>query len=285
MNESDLFLAQGPASWADSDKPWLILVVDDDPEVIAVTKLVSHDMIFKKRPIEIIEAASAKEAKTQLEKHPDIAVIVLDVVMETDHAGLELVKEIRGTMNNPNVRILLRTGQPGQAPEREVILDYDINDYRLKSDLTSQSLFSSMVSALRSYEMVRELEFHQKLAFQTLSHQLAFEDQLMSMLDQPALHTDVMAYVTGVNQAMSDLMGIEAGGMLGQDVGSVLPEQIVAAVKEREISEDQVGVVAEKEVSWANGEGKTVSAQARTQVFRMADQSPGGIILTLRVGS
>lgn len=96
MNASELYQNLEPNGWANIDEPWKVLVVDDDPEVIAVTRLVTQDMSFKKRPIEIIEANSSKTARDLLEKHPDIAVVILDVVMESDHAGLDLVKEIRG---------------------------------------------------------------------------------------------------------------------------------------------------------------------------------------------
>jgi len=42
--------------------------------------------------------------------------VLLDVIMETDQAGLDLVEFIRDTLKNETVRIILRTGQPGQAP-------------------------------------------------------------------------------------------------------------------------------------------------------------------------
>ena len=281
MNASELYQNLEPNGWANIDEPWKVLVVDDDPEVIAVTRLVTQDMSFKKRPIEIIEANSSKTARDLLEKHPDIAVVILDVVMESDHAGLDLVKEIRGALNNPMVRILLRTGQPGQAPEREVILDYDINDYRLKSDLTAQSLFSSLISALRSYEMVRELEFHQKLAFQTLTHQLVFEDQMMAMIEQPALYTDVMAFVTGANQAMASLLGTATGQMLGHDVSAILPAPLAETVRERKITKSEIGKVVEQKAAWEGPNGRPINVRCKTQVYRMGDDSPGGVILVL----
>ena len=86
-----------------------------------------------------------------IQEHPDIALVLLDVVMETDHAGLEVVRYIREELHNTFVRIILYTGQPGQAPERRVIREYDINDYRLKSTLTAKELYTAITSALRSY--------------------------------------------------------------------------------------------------------------------------------------
>ena len=130
---------------------WRVLIVDDEPDVHAVTELALEDLVFDDKGIEFGHAYSAREARDYLEEYPDTALVLLDVVMESDHAGLELVDVIRNELKNFLIRIILRTGQPGQAPEREVILRYDINDYREKADLSSLKLFSSVVSAFRSY--------------------------------------------------------------------------------------------------------------------------------------
>jgi response regulator RpfG family c-di-GMP phosphodiesterase len=130
---------------------WQVLIVDDEPDVHAITELALEDLVFDEKRIEFGHAYSAMEAKQYLELHPDTVLVLLDVVMESDNAGLELVDVIRNEYKNPLIRIILRTGQPGHAPEREVILRYDINDYREKADLSSLKLFSSVVSALRGY--------------------------------------------------------------------------------------------------------------------------------------
>ena len=77
--------------------------------------------------------------------------------METDVAGLELVEYIRNEIKNETVRIILRTGQPGQAPERRVIVQYDINDYKAKTELTADKLFTSLTAALRSYQQLERM--------------------------------------------------------------------------------------------------------------------------------
>ena len=89
--------------------------------------------------------------------NPDVAAVLLDVIMETDVAGLELVEYIRNELKNETVRIILRTGQPGQAPERRVIVDYDINDYKAKTELTADKLFTSLTAALRSYQQLQRM--------------------------------------------------------------------------------------------------------------------------------
>jgi len=141
---------------------WKMLIVDDEPEVHSITKLVLADFEYKGRPAHFISAYSAAEARAILAREDDIAIILLDVVMETDDAGLKLVHHIREELRNRHVRIILRTGQPGQAPERAVILDYDINDYKAKTQLTAQQLFTTTVAALRSYEDITALETNRR---------------------------------------------------------------------------------------------------------------------------
>lgn len=139
-------------------EPWQILVVDDDPEVLAVTRLCLRDFRFANRPVVLLDADSAASARAILEAMPDIALILLDVVMETEHAGLDLVRYVREELDNPAVRIVLRTGQPGQAPAMEVADRYQIDDYRTKTELTFERLRVLVTTALRTYGLVRQLE-------------------------------------------------------------------------------------------------------------------------------
>ncbi|MBI1208729.1 MAG: response regulator [Azospirillum sp.] len=134
--------------------PWKILVVDDDDGVLAITRAALAGCQFMGRPLELILANSSARARHHLRERPDIALVLLDVVMETEDAGLRLTREIREDMNRQALRIILRTGQPGMAPEREVVLRYDINDYRLKTDMTVQSLFTTVIAGLRGYHEI-----------------------------------------------------------------------------------------------------------------------------------
>jgi len=141
---------------------WKVLIVDDEPEVHQVTRLVLSSFRFEKKPLQILSAYNAAEARGMLEQHPDIAVMLLDVVMEHDQAGLDLVREVREDMQNRNIRIVLRTGQPGQAPEQEVIAGYDINDYKEKTELTSQKLSTTMFAALRGWRDIQIIEANKR---------------------------------------------------------------------------------------------------------------------------
>ncbi|MFZ6848277.1 DUF3369 domain-containing protein [Undibacterium sp. RuRC25W] len=137
---------------------WRILIIDDEPDIHAVTRLALNKVTYKERELEILSAYSGAEGFEILSKETDIAMVLLDVVMETEDAGLALVKDIRETLKNDLIRIILRTGQPGQAPEQRVIVDYDINDYKLKTELTSQKMFTTVISSLRAYEGLKTIE-------------------------------------------------------------------------------------------------------------------------------
>jgi len=132
-------------------EPWKVLVVDDEPDVHAITSVIARDIVFLNRPVRIYSAYSEKEAKEILTSTPDMALAMIDVVMEKDSSGLELVQFIREEMNNNRIRLVIRTGQPGFAPPREIISKYDINDYREKAELSSSALFTLIVAKLREY--------------------------------------------------------------------------------------------------------------------------------------
>lgn len=138
--------------------PWKVMIVDDEPAIHDVTKLALKGVCFSGRPLEFIECFDGAEACRVIHDHPDVALMLLDVVMETDHAGLDVAKYVREVARNQNVRIVLRTGQPGQAPEREVITAFDINDYKEKTELTSSKLFTLIYSSLRAYRDITAIE-------------------------------------------------------------------------------------------------------------------------------
>lgn len=130
---------------------WPVLVVDDDEQIHQMTRVLLRDYMFDGRGFAVTSARSAAEAVTILESTPNIPLMLLDVVMETPDAGLRLVRRIREDMGNRTIRIILRTGQPGEAPERDVVLNYDINDYKSKTDLTAQKLFTAVIGAIRAW--------------------------------------------------------------------------------------------------------------------------------------
>ena len=127
-----------------SNETWQVLIVDDDPEIHSVTQLALSDLVVLGRRLEYLHAYSGKDACELIEKNDDIVLVLLDVVMETDDAGLNVVKYIRETLQRKDIRIVLRTGQPGYAPEESVIKEYDINDYKTKTELTRRKLVTTV---------------------------------------------------------------------------------------------------------------------------------------------
>jgi CheY-like chemotaxis protein len=147
---------------------WKVMIVDDEQEIHDVTQLALMDFTFHGKPLTFISAHSGEEAKSLLKAHPDTALVFLDVVMEENDSGLQVAKYIRETLQNALIRIILRTGQPGEAPEKDVIVNYDINDYKLKVELTQRKLFVTVVAGLRGYYDLMTIEINKISLKQTL---------------------------------------------------------------------------------------------------------------------
>lgn len=137
---------------------WKVLIVDDEEDVHILTKLVLRDYSFEGRKLQFLSAYSAEEANRIIEENPDTALLLLDVVMEEHDSGLKVVRHIRDFLDNRFVRIIIRTGQPGRAPEHEIVSRYDINDYKTKTELTSQKLFTAVTSSLRAFRDIQTIE-------------------------------------------------------------------------------------------------------------------------------
>jgi len=208
MTEADrddfLFLQEDePEQEIQHTEFWDVLIVDDDSEIHSVTQLALSGVLFWDKPLRFSHAYSGKEAIDFLSKNPDIAVVLLDVVMETDDAGLIAVKHIRETLKNNNIRIILRTGQPGYAPEEQVIRDYDINDYKTKTELTRSKLVTSLVAAIRSYEQLRQLE-QQSLGLEKV---ISASKSILGI-------TNIHDFSNAVVKQLSDILACPALGVL-----------------------------------------------------------------------
>lgn len=175
-----------------SPDQWKILLVDDEVDIHEITALVLGNYVYQNKPLKLISAYSAQQAKAMLEQHPEIAVIFLDVVMESHDAGLQLVRYIREELRNRYVRIILRTGQPGYAPEEKIIIDYEINDYANKTELSRQKLITLTTASLRSYADLMTVELYRQSLeekvkqrtqeLQEKNHELTLlNDQLVSL--------------------------------------------------------------------------------------------------------
>lgn len=165
------FLAPSHTEVKKSTKaPWKILIVDDDPDVHEVTKIAVAGCVFEDRAFELVHALSAEEARQILSDNDDIAVALVDVVMESDTAGLGLVRWIRSELGNHFTRLILRTGQPGYAPQTDVIMKFDIDGYTEKAELSRTKLITAIVTALRGYKLVMSLETNRQKLQQLNAH-------------------------------------------------------------------------------------------------------------------
>ncbi len=189
-------------STSDSSK-WRVLIIDDEKDVHSATTFALRNTEVVGRPLEFLNATSAREARDMLKSHTDIAVILLDVVMETPNAGLDLVSLIRDELAIKDTRIILRTGQPNQAPEIEVIRDYDINDYKLKSELTQSRLFAALTTAIRSYKQIQTIEAGKKSLAMIVKSSA-------ELLTEKGLHE----FAQGVILHLSGLLSISPEGLI-----------------------------------------------------------------------
>jgi diguanylate cyclase len=195
--------AGAPASAGNANGVWRVMIVDDDEDVHSTTTFALGNLDMQHRPLEFVHAYSAGQAREMLKHEKDIAVILLDVVMEQDDAGLHLVRYIRETLKLADVRIILRTGQPGYAPEIDAIRDFDINDYKTKSELTRIKLFTTVTAAIRSYEQIRSISTSRR----GLDQIVRASTELMS------LH-GVQNFAAGVLNQVADILDIVPNGVL-----------------------------------------------------------------------
>ena len=195
-----------------SRRTWKLLIVDDEPDIRTITMLCLRDFQFAGRKLEFLEAGSATEAKTILATYPDIAVALIDVVMESDDAGLKLVEHIRNELRNTMIRLVIRTGQPGMAPERWVIDHFDIDDYKDKSELSATRLYTTVRTAIKGF---RDL--------QTIESNRAGLEQLLRIAPEIYRlgHQSVTEFFQGVLTQLIGLCNLSEAGILSSVEGLV----------------------------------------------------------------
>ncbi|MFY7960929.1 MAG: DUF3369 domain-containing protein [Elsteraceae bacterium] len=296
MLEQDVSLSPSP-------RPWRVILADDDKDVHAITDLALSDFTFEDRPLEILSAYSAAETVALLARNPDAAVLFLDVVMETDHAGLDAIHRIREELGIGNLRIVVRTGQAGRAPEREVIRRYDIHDYILKTDLRTTRLETVLFSCLRAYRDIIAIETSKKGLERIIDASAAmFQRQSIPSFANGALE-HLTALIGGADEAdraagardalaavgkRADQLSIVAGtgrfaGSVGEPLFSALSPDAAIQVQER-LESDAAGRSEDRYIGVIQGksapkvlivEGKRSSTGLDDQLLRLFSRNIG----------
>ena len=221
-NFADLFAPEPEPPAVSDGAAWKVLLVDDEPDIHAVLRLALHGVVVDGRRLELLDAASAEDAKTWLREAPDIAIVLLDVVMETEHAGLDLVRYIREDLGNRNVQIVLITGQPGYAPPRDIVVNYEINGYRLKSELTADKVFFSVHAALRTYQLLQQLEQQRAQTEALVAARTTELAQANARLEQE--QAELVKALADIKQVQSQLLQSEKMASIGQLAAGVAHE-------------------------------------------------------------
>jgi diguanylate cyclase (GGDEF)-like protein len=222
MKNDDLIFADEDNDIINNDiNKWKVLIIDDDKEVHAVTKLALHDFEYDNKGLDLVSAYSAKNAKELLTKEPGFAFVLLDIVMESNDAGLNVINYIRNILKNKLIRIIIRTGQPGYAPEQDIINQYDINDYKEKTELTTTKLYTTTRTALSQYKQLSELENKKNELYNTLMN-----DAITSLYSRAKLYNDLK----DIKKGSMILIDIDSFSTINNAYGYTVGDQILREV-------------------------------------------------------
>lgn len=206
-------------------KPWKVLIVDDDHGVHDITRLALKNVQVKERPLSFTSVYSAKEAREILEHDDSFAVALIDVVMETENAGLELTQYIRHELLNPYLRIIIRTGQSGLAPEKFVIDHYDINDYKDKTELNADRLYSSVKLAINNYADIDKTKDEKEALYMQIVHHPLTKLNNIHRLYEDLLNTkNITMILLNIDRFshINELYGYEEGNYIIEEISHVL---------------------------------------------------------------
>lgn len=225
MNELFAFAEEDKSKKNFPLKSWKILVIDDEQSIHDITANALKSVIIDGRRLELINAMSAAEAKEKLKEHDDIALALVDVIMETPTAGLDLVNYIRNETKNHLIRLVIRTGQPDEVPERDIIDEYDITDYKEKTELSVDKFYTVVRSSIRQYTHLLELESkYEDVYKQMTTHpltKLPNRQKLNEKLDSVGPKNLVLINIDGFSM-INETQGFDVGDELLMQMGGFL---------------------------------------------------------------
>jgi len=219
------FAKKETTGYAAESKEYKVLIIDDDQSIHDITNMALSSMQFSDFKIKILTAYSAKEAKEILHEQNDIALALIDVVMETPEAGLDLVNYIRGTLCNKLIRLIIRTGQANDFPQMEVIQRYDINDFKEKTELTLERLYTTIRSSVKQYEQLLDLAnkyeetYHQMTtnSLTLLPNRMKLIEDFSNKTHQTLILIDIVGF-----SIINETSGYEAGDFVLKEIAGFL---------------------------------------------------------------
>ena len=182
---------------------WKVLLVDDDENVHQATVLALTNTPLLGRSVRFLHAYSARQAIEYLKDESDIAIVLIDFVMQCDNSGLQLVRAIREDLDQQDLRIILRTGQPGYVEEIDAIHDYDINVYQTRLNHNRSYLCKTLSTALRAYEQIRVVNAGQRGL-----------DRIIKASERMKSCQHLADFATGIITEIACLLEIEAEGFV-----------------------------------------------------------------------
>ncbi|RLA70045.1 MAG: hypothetical protein DRG09_04235 [Epsilonproteobacteria bacterium] len=227
-----------------------ILIVDDDQAVHDITNIALESMKFSDFELEVFTAYSASEAKIILNEHHDIALALIDVVMETPEAGLDLVNYIREELNNDFIRLIIRTGQANDFPPMHVIQHYDINDFKEKTELTLERLYTTIRSCIKQYEQLVELQHKYEDTYKQMTTSaltlLPNRIKLIEDFSEESHQTLILIDIIGFSH-INETNGYEVGDHVLKELGAFLKTNYSETYKVYHLNNDIFALVTTKE--------------------------------------
>ena len=219
------FAKQSDSGYAPTLREHKILIVDDDQSIHDITNMALKSMQFSDFKLTMLTAYSAKEAREILHQEKDIALALIDVVMETPEAGLDLVNYIRDTLNNKLIRLIIRTGQANDFPQMKVIQRYDINDFKEKTELTLEKLYTTIRSSIKQHEQLLDLankfeETYRQMTTNSLTllpNRMKLIEDFSNKKHQTLILIDIVGF-----SIINETSGYDVGDFVLKEIGGFL---------------------------------------------------------------
>lgn len=205
-----------------------VLIVDDEPDIHAAIKMsIKHETVLG-CPLNILSAHSKAEAMSLMKSFDgEISLIFLDVIMETENAGFELLAEIRQSNDFPQPQVAMVTGQAGLTSELDATRTYEINAYLPKSDLTPYRLINILNTLIRSYVTIQQLEettVQLREAQARQEESSAYTKSILNSISDALVVVNHKGLIVTTNSAVTTIFGYTKNELIGQKVEILMPE-------------------------------------------------------------